>query len=105
MKIQIDTWIDKTSYAQWKKGCKRKMSKSKQGSKAWKKAVISDPAKTSKKALAGGLYVSASSWQDAPTAPPKLFSYFRTDHQNSTYRQIRILSWHISVEHVNDTHC
>ena len=33
MSIQMDTWIDTTSYAQWKKGCKRKLSKSKQGSK------------------------------------------------------------------------
>ena len=99
MSIQMDTWIDTTSYAQWKKGCKRKLSKSKQGSRAWKKAVISDPAKSSSKALAGGIYVSASSWQDAPTAPPlKLFTYERIDHRQTVYRQISILSWHISIE-------
>jgi hypothetical protein len=106
MSIQMDTWIDTTSYAQWKKGCKRKLSKSKQGSKAWKAAVISGPAKSSTKALAGGLYTSASSWQDAPQGPPiKLFAYERIDHRHSTYRQISILSWHISIEHSNRNPC
>jgi len=95
----MDTWIDTTSYQQWKKGCKRKLSKSKQGSKAWKKAVISYPAKSSSKALAGGIYVRASSWQDAPTAPPiKLFAYERINHRHTIYRQISILGWHISIE-------
>ena len=100
MSIQMDTWLDTTSYQQWKKGCKRKLSKSKQGSRAWKKAAISDPAKSSSKSLAGGIYVSASSWQDAPTAPPplKLFTYERIDHRHTIYRQISILGWHISIE-------
>jgi len=99
MSIQMDTWLDTTSYQQWKKGCKRKLSKSKQGSRAWKKAVISDPAKSSSKALAGGIYVSASSWQDAPQGPPQwLFTYERIDHRHTVYRQISILSWHISIE-------
>jgi hypothetical protein len=99
MSIQMDTWLDTTSYQQWKKGCKRKLSKSKQGSRAWKKAVISEPAKSSSKSLAGGIYVSASSWQDAPQGPPlKLFTYERTDHRHTIYRQISILGWHISIE-------
>jgi hypothetical protein len=100
MSIQMDTWIDSSNVEQWKKVCRHKLGKGVQGSKAWKKAVISEPAKSSSKALAGGIYVSASSWQDAPTAPPplKLFTYERIDHRHTIYRQISILGWHISIE-------
>ena len=38
---------------------------------AWDEANIVAPATTSKATTAGGLYVSASAWQDAPTGPPK----------------------------------
>jgi len=99
MSIQIDTWIDTMRLAQLKKGCKRKLSKSEQRSRAWKKAAISEPAKFSSKALSGGIYVRASSWQDAPQGPPQwLFTYERTDHRHTIYRQISILGWHISIE-------
>ena len=37
---------------------------------AWTAATVTAPASTSTKSLAGGLYVSASSWQDCPTGPP-----------------------------------
>lgn len=37
---------------------------------AWTAAKVTAPASSSKKSLAGGLYVSASSWQDCPTGPP-----------------------------------
>ena len=43
MSVQMDTWIDKTSYDQWKKGCKRKLSRSKQGNKAWRAACVIMP--------------------------------------------------------------
>ena len=38
--------------------------------KAWDQANIVAPASASKATTAGGLYVSASAWQDAPTGPP-----------------------------------
>jgi len=38
---------------------------------AWDQANIVAPATSSKVTTAGGLYVSASAWQDAPTGPPK----------------------------------
>lgn len=38
---------------------------------AWDQANIVAPATTSKATTDGGLYVSASAWQDAPTGPPK----------------------------------
>ena len=41
---------------------------------SWTAANITAPATTSRKSLAGGLYVSASSWQDAPTGPPKYWT-------------------------------
>lgn len=38
---------------------------------AWDQANVVAPATLSKVTTAGGLYVSASAWQDAPTGPPK----------------------------------
>ena len=105
MSIQMDTWIDNTSYDQWKKGCKRKLSKSKQGSASWKAACVILPTKKASKFATqnGG---GDTPWINGPTGPtPKLFSYYRTEHRYSTYRQIRILSWHISVEHTNRNLC
>lgn len=106
MSVQMDTWIDSSNVEQWRKVCRRKLSRSAQASRAWKAAVISGPAKSSTKALAGGIYVRASSWQDAPQGPPlKLFTYERIDHRHTIYRQISILSWHISIEHSNTHPC
>jgi len=105
MSVQMDTWIDKTSYSQWKKGCKRKLSKSKQGSKAWKAACIVLPTKKASTFATqnGG---GDTPWINGPTGPtPTLFAYERIDHRHSTYRQIRILSWHISIEHINSQPC
>lgn len=102
MSIQMDTWIDKTSYEQWKKGCKRKLSKSKQGSRAWKAACIIFPTTTRPPATSTKL--PPSQWANSETGPP-LFAYERIDHRYSTYRQIRILSWHISIEQTNGNLC
>jgi hypothetical protein len=95
----MDTWIDNTSYAQWKKGCKRKLSKSKQGSRAWKAACIIMPVLADERAFSCA--TEPSDWVDPPMAPPTLFAYERIDHRHTIYRQIRILSWHISIEHSN----
>jgi hypothetical protein len=95
MSVQMDTWIDNTSYSQWKKGCKRKLSKSKQGSKAWKLACIVFP--TTSRPPATSTKMPPSQWANSETGPP-LFTYERTDHRHTIYRQISILGWHISIE-------
>ena len=100
MSIQMDTWIDSSNVEQWKKGCKRKMSKSNQ---ALQGMATSATLSTPSVAASGATTV----WANGPQHPPqiKLFSYYRTEHRYSTYRQIRILSWHISVEHTNRNLC
>ena len=98
MSIQMDTWIDSSNVEQWKKGCKRKMSKSNQ---ALQGMATSTTLSTPSVAASGATTV----WANGPQHPPHFFSYYRTDHHNSTYRQIRILSWHISVEHINNKLC
>ena len=104
MILQMDTWIDNASYEQWKKGCKRKLSKSKQGSAAWKAACVVMPMLEHVRGFAG--MTKPSDRVGPPMAPPTfLFAYERIDHRHTIYRQIRILSWHISIEHTNRNLC
>jgi len=105
MSIQMDTWIDSSNVEQWKQICRRKLSKGMQCSKAWKASCIIFP--TTSRPPATSTKMPPSQWANSETGPPplKLFSYFRTEHRHSTYRQIRILSWHISVEHTNRNLC
>ena len=99
MSVQMDTWIDSSNIEQWKQICRRKLSKGMQGSAAWKAACVIMPMLKHVRSFAG--MTKPSDRVDPPMAPPTLFAYERIDHRYSTYRQIRILSWHISIEHSN----
>jgi len=104
MSVQMDTWIDNNNVEQWKKVCRRKLSKGMQGSAAWKSACVIMPMLKHVRSFAG--MTKPSDWVDPPNAPPmSLFAYERIDHRHTIYRQIRILSWHISIEHSNTHPC
>ena len=96
MSIQMDTWIDSSNVEQWKNVCRRRLSKGMQGSRAWKAACIIMPVMADVRA--SYCVTEPSDWVDPPMAPPKLFTYERTDHRHTIYRQISILCWHISIE-------
>ena len=96
MSVQMDTWLDSSNVEQWKNVCRRKLGKGVQGSRAWKAACIIFPVTSRPPATSTKL--PPSQWANSETGPPTLFTYERIDHRHSTYRQISILGWHISIE-------